>query len=170
MWQAHTKYEARKMRARMECKVKILAHLINWPQGILMRVPRCIPQCSAQSPQTGQNKKKLPSFRSLHANPLQRLIKTSNYGWPVMRFVSCTIGQFIICFLLDCIVKPEKGTKKENKYNQRWSSLINYNWFLFGFFLFSFFYENVYLKRGKRIGQQLAFHRPPFWDFKTADQ
>ena len=36
-----------------------------------------------------------------------------------MRLVSCTISQFIIRFLLDCIVKPEKGIKKENKYNQR---------------------------------------------------
>ena len=65
------------MRARIESKVKILAHLINCPQGILMRVARCISQCSAQSPQTGQKKEKLPLFQSLHAHPLQ-MLKTSN--------------------------------------------------------------------------------------------
>ena len=40
-----------------------------------MRVAGGISQCSAQSPQTGQKKEKLPLFQSLHAHPLHECLR-----------------------------------------------------------------------------------------------
>ena len=53
------------------------------------------------------------TFCSITDMNSNQLLKRKGILSPVMRFVSGTISQLIVCFMFDCEVKPGKKTRSE---------------------------------------------------------